>query len=248
MTQSKELNLADYWKVVWRRRRAVAALFVIGTISIAVASLFMPSVYRASAVITPVASHEGGSGGGLSILTQRLGGLPGISMPDSGSSEITSLLNSNILREKVLAHDKTLRMLFPERWDEAAGTWKGGERSAGSLNPLALARSLMAPGPSVAGTGPPGPAASNAPTVWEGIRKLKEMVTITPSARDSTITITADAPTPEAAALTVANILDTLNEHMSAEAQRVARINRRYLEEQLTAAKDPIIRQKIYNM
>lgn len=243
-----EFNMLDCMRIVWRRKKTVAAFLILGTLATAIVSLMTPDTYRANAVITPVSSQDGLGGSGLSTLAQQFGAIPGLSIPDSGSSaEIVSLLNSNILREKVLARDGFIRMLFPERWDAEKKEWKSAEKKAPLLNPMSLARSFFQAHESAASNAPGG-AGSAGPTVWDGIRRLKERVDVTQSARDSTITISADAPTPEAAAGTVDYLLDTLNRHMSGEAQRVARINRKYLEGQLYAAADPIIRQKIYNL
>ncbi len=233
----REVNLLDYWNVVWSRRRMVISFFAAGTVLAAVLSLFIPNTYRAKAVITPVSSRESGVEGKLSSLAQQFGGLPGLSLPDSGSSaEIVSLLNSNILRKKVLEREGSMRLLFPERWDAERNAWESRARGPFSLGPSALAGESA------------GAQDDDAPTVWEGIRELLDIVSVAPNSKENTITVTVDASTPEASALMVESFLDTLTEHMSGEAQRVARINRKYLEEQLWAAKDPIIRQKIYNL
>lgn len=233
-----EINLMEYCTIVWRRRAIVAAFVIAGAIISIAASFISAETYRASAVITPVKSQDSSMGGGISTLAQQFGGLAGISLPDAGSnSEIVSLLSSNILREKVLKRKGVMQMIFADRWDEGRKEWSGeGESSL---------LSAVRPNASAAG---PAPAGGAPPTLWEGIRRLKEMVSVVQSARENTITITADAPRAETAARTVEYILDTLNEHMSSEAQRVARVNRAYLESELKSAADPIIRQKIYGL
>ncbi|MDP2689498.1 MAG: Wzz/FepE/Etk N-terminal domain-containing protein, partial [Deltaproteobacteria bacterium] len=233
----REVNLLDYWNVVWSRRRVVISTFAAGAALAAVLSLFIPNTYRAKAVITPVSSRESGVESKLSSLAQQFGGLPGLSLPESGSSaEIVSLLNSNILRKKVLEREGSMRLLFPERWDAKRGAWESREWGSFFLiRPFALAGEGLKPRASVAGPSPGGSPDNNAPTVWEGIRELLDIVSVTPNAKENTITVAVDASTPEASALMVESFLDTLNEHMSGEAQRVARINRKYLEEQLWA-------------
>ena len=237
----KEINLIEYCSIVWRRKAVVAGIVIAGSIIAIAVSLVTPDIYRAGAVITPVKSQDASMGGGSSTLSQQFGGLSGITLPDSGSTaEIISLLGSNILREKVLQRNGVMQMIFAERWDADKKEWRGGERSSSLFD---RGKSLLRPSPSAAASGD-----GLAPTVWEGIRKLKDMVSVVQSARDNTITISADSLRPETSAKMVGFILDTLNEHMSAEAQRVARINRAYLEAQLNSASDPIIRQKIYGL
>lgn len=240
-----EINLIEYCSIVWRRKAVVAGIVIAGSIIAIAVSLIAPDIYRAGAVITPVKSQDASMGGGISTLSQQFGGLAGITLPDSGSTaEIISLLNSNILREKVLQRDGVMQMIFAERWDADKKKWRGGGRSSSLLAPLERAKALLRPMASAAEDSGDG----SAPTVWEGIRKLKDMVSVVQSARENTITISADSLRPETSAKTVGFILYTLNEHMSAEAQRVARINRAYLEGQLNSASDPIIRQKIYGL
>jgi len=239
-----EIDLLEYCAIVWRRRAIVAGVVIAGALIALAASLIAPDIYRADAVITPVKTQEA-SMGGVSAFAQQFGGLAGISLPDSGSTaEIISLLGSNVLREKVLKRDGVMQMLFAERWDAKKKEWRaGGQRSF----PLAVPDrvfALLRPGVTEAVADGVGAA----PTVWEGIRRLREMVSVVQSARDNTITISADALSAKTSADTVGYILDTLNGHMSAEAQRVARVNRAYLEGQLNSASDPIIRQKIYGL
>lgn len=238
---SMDVNLIAYCYIAWRHKAVVAGVVLAGALLAIVVALITPDIYRADAVITQVNSRESSMGGGISTLAQQFGGFAGTSLPDSGSTaEIISLLGSNILREKVLQRNGVMQMIFAERWDADKKEWRGGVRSSSLLD---RGKSLLRPSPSAAA-----PGDGSAPTVWEGIRKLKDMVSVVQSARENTITISADSLRPETSAKMVGFILDTLNEHMSAEAQRVARINRAYLEAQLNSASDPIIRQKIYGL
>ena len=245
LRKGREINLIEYCSIVWRRKAVFGGIVLAGGILALAVSLITPDIYRADAVITPVKSQEASMGGGIPTLAQQFGGLPGISLPDSGSTaEIISLLESNILREKVLERSGVMQMIFAERWDADKKEWRGAGPSSFLSGLLDRAKTLLRPKALEAAAFGNG----NAPTVWEGIRKLKEMVSIVQSARENTITISADALSAETSAKTVGYILDTLNEHMSAEAQRVARVNRAYLEGQLDSAPDPIIRQKIYSL
>ena len=91
-------------------------------------SLVMTKIYRATAVITPV-DRQDNEGGRLSLMAQQLGGLPGISTASSVSaSEIVSLLNSNILREKVIEKYDLLPVLFNDEWDEGKKGWRTNDK------------------------------------------------------------------------------------------------------------------------
>ena len=53
-------------------------------------------------------------------------------------------------------------------------------------------------------------------------------------------------PDPVMAAKMTNYFLTTLNDHMTSEAKRVARINMKYLEQQIDRTADPFIKQNIY--
>src|SRR3989338_1051034 len=103
LQQDDEINLLDYWRVIWKRKVLIILLVFVTALITAVYSLSLINIYQASVIITPISSKDSGGGGGLSALAQQFGGLPGISLPGSSSaSEIVNLLKSNILREKVI--------------------------------------------------------------------------------------------------------------------------------------------------
>ena len=86
------------------------------------------------------------------------------------------------------------------------------------------------------------------PDVWDGLRKLDDMVKINNNVKDKTITIVVEFDDPVLAANIAGYYLAELNDHMSSEAKRVALTNRKYLEQQLDQTADPFIKQKIYNL
>ena len=245
-----EINLLDYWRVIWKRRKLIASIVAAAVVLTVVFSLMMTNIYQSRAVIAPISAKDGTGGGMASILAQQLGGLPGIMMPGAASaSEIVNLLNSNILREKVIAQYNLLPVLFGEDWDNEKKRWKaeGGAGSRLSLNPLAWVSRLLAlvrpaPPPSIAGKKP------GVPDIWDGIRALDQLLTVKHNLKENAITVAGEFKDPETAAKLVEYILTALTDHMSAEARRVADVNRKYLEGQLGATSDPFIKQKIYNL
>ncbi|MFQ5586036.1 MAG: Wzz/FepE/Etk N-terminal domain-containing protein [Thermodesulfobacteriota bacterium] len=119
----EEINLIDYWRVIWKRKALIVIVILISTISTAVKSLYMENIYQAQAVITPVGKKSGG--GGLSSLMQQLGGLPGIALPGSASAtELVNLLNSKLLKKKIIEKNNLLPVFFHEQWDEEKKGWK----------------------------------------------------------------------------------------------------------------------------
>mgnify|MGYP001582039364 CR=1 FL=1 len=243
-----EINLLDYWRVIWKRKVMITLVVVIIVLATTTLSIFMTNIYQSTAIITPISSKEGSGGSLSSALAQQFGGLPGISLPGSSSaSEIVNLLKSNILREKIIDRYNLLPVLFYEKWDDEKKDWKKEGKSF-SLNPSVLVQKVLKTiGPEIRN---PNPKAQDdgIPAVWDGLRTLNKIVKVADNKKDNTISISVEFSDPEMAAKMVEYFLVTLTDHMSGEAKRVARTNRKYLEEQLWATADPLIKQKIYNL
>jgi uncharacterized protein involved in exopolysaccharide biosynthesis len=242
-------GILNFWRVLRKRWKMIGTITVAAAAGTIVVSLFMTNIYQARAVIVPVVARESGlsAGAGLSALASQFGGLPGISTPSSATaSEISSLLKSNILREKVIRQYNLMPALFPDRWDAGAGTWKKPRfrLTLNTLNEFSLRtrqRRADSPGGGLK-------TDDGAPDIREALRRLDRMITLRKDTKENTITISADSPDPALAAKIAEHLLVTLTNYMSSEAKRVAATNRRYLEEQLGSTADPIIRQKTYNM
>ena len=238
-----EINLLDYWRVIWKRRKLIGYIVLAAVVLTAVYSLTMTNVYQAKAVITPVASRDGsGSSSVASMMAQQFGIIQAGPAP---GTEIFNLLKSNVVRERMLEKYQLMPVLFPEKWDPKRKQWKKGDGGWGfSLNPLALigvARKLVGPEDVVAKKKDP-----SVPDEWDGIRMLTNIIAVTQNLKENTITISVDFRDPEMAATIAKNLMDTLVDYIAAEAKRVSSINRKYLEAQLAENTDPFIKQKIY--
>ncbi|MCC6544181.1 MAG: hypothetical protein IT392_06715, partial [Nitrospirae bacterium] len=118
----EEINLLDYWRVIWKRKILIIIVVFFITLLSAVISFYRTDIYQAKAVISPIGDEKGG--GGLSLLSQQFGGLAGISLPASTSSkEIVNLLNSNMIREKMIEKYNLLPVLFSKKWDKDKKGW-----------------------------------------------------------------------------------------------------------------------------
>lgn len=230
-----EIDLLALAKTIWNGRKLILWITAGLTLGILVLSLFMTDIYTAKAVLKPTSTTQ--SGGKLSALASQFGGLAslaGIAMPSSASAtEIVNLLESNILRKEVIENNQLLPVLFSDRWDEGKKAWK---KPGLSLNPLAWMAKLRSK------------KGSDVPDTWDGIRTLNNIVMINYDMKEDIITVSADFPDPDMAAKIVNYFVVTLNEHMSAEAKRMAVVNKEYLEKQLLATSDSLVQQKIYNL
>lgn len=242
----EEINLLDYWRVIWKWKYFIILLVFITSLTSAIHSLSKIDIFQATAIISPLSEDK--SSGGLSILTQQLGGLPGISLPPSTSvSEIMNLFNSNMIREKMIERYDLFPILFPDRWDKEKKEWKKEVESGFSLNPFLLIKNITELiKPKKINSNPLSKKDSSGPSLWDGLRTLNSIYII--KSKENTISISAEFPNPEMTVNLVNYIISTLTEHISSEAKQSANIKRRYLEEQLRTTADPIIRQKIYTL
>lgn len=244
--EEDEIDLLELWRTVWKRRKLIARIVFVGVLLTAIVSLFMTNIYESEAVITPVETKSGGGGMASSLMSQMGGGLGSlIGLPDSSSAvEIGLLLESKVLQKKIIHDYNLLPVLFPKQWDEKRKAWKKG--SGFSLNPLTwLSKLLAAVKPA---DKKKSKKIEGVPDEMDGLRALDKLVKINKNKKDNFITISVQFDDPDLACAMVGYYLAALNDHMSREAQRVAAINKKYLEEQLSQTTDPLIQQKLYNM
>ena len=243
------VNTPEYWSVLKKRRKMIGCIVAATVVLTSALSLFMTNIYQAKAVIIPVTVRESGSMGNASLaaLASQIGGLPGISSPSAAtSSEIVGLLNSNVLREKMIKQYNLMPVMFYKKWDVRQNDWKKGSAFS-KWNPLVYLPSLTKTN-SGALSKNARKKNPDAPDTWDALRMLDDMVKVNRNLKDNTITIFVDFYDPEMAARIAEYYLLTLTDYMSSEAKRVAATNRKYLEEQLGNTTDPIIKQKTYNM
>lgn len=222
----------EYLRIIWRNKLFILGAVTVSVMVIALHSMTIKDVYRAHAVIMPAQAREGGQMS--TLLAQQLGGLASFAQGGANSeSELLNLLKSNVLREKMIEKHKLMPVLFPEKWDKAKKSWKQTNGFASRLMSLGK---------------PADEKPHSGPALWDGLRALNSIVSVNKNMREGSITVAVEFHDPQTAAKLVEYMLSSLTQHMSDEAQRVADINRRYLEAQLGRTADPFIKQKIYNM
>lgn len=124
-SSEEEINLLDYWRVIWKRKIFIISVIFLITLISVIISINAIEIYQTTAIISPLREEKGG--GGMSLLSQQFGGLgsiAGISLPSSKSStEIMNLLNSNMIREKMINKYDLLPVLFSKKWDKEKKEW-----------------------------------------------------------------------------------------------------------------------------
>lgn len=238
-----DMSLVDYWMIIFERRKIIGRFVLAIVILTIIISLFMKDIYAAKAIIIPIAPKEARTGSIAAGIMQQVGGLPGVSLPESSSTaEIVTLLKSNILREKVINQYNLLPVLFHDQWNAKTKKWK----TRAWYNPMFLISSFIRFVKH--DDNRKNKNSEGVPDIWDGLRALDDMVVINNNVKDKTITIAVEFDDPVIAADIVGYFIAALNDHMSSEARRVALTNRNYLEQQLYQTPDPFIKQNIYNL
>jgi len=113
-----EINLLDYWRVIRKRWRIIAGIFVISVVTAAIVSLLMTPIYQAKTTIMPVES----SGGRLSGALQNLGSLPFVGgmagIGGASATKLVAVLKSRTLAEDVIHALNLTRVFFKDKKDK----------------------------------------------------------------------------------------------------------------------------------
>lgn len=104
---SDEINLLDYLRVIQKHKKLIIVIVAIAVAVTVVNALLTVPVYEARAVIAPVSQQRD-----ISPMT-GLAAQFGIAAPAPASvTELVNLLNSNILREKIIKRHNLLAVFF----------------------------------------------------------------------------------------------------------------------------------------
>jgi len=240
--EEEEIDLYELWLVLVKYKKMILGLTFGITLIVAIATFFMTNIYKSEATIMPV---ENSKQSGLSALSGlgglgALAGMAGISLPSGGSStEILSLLKSNILKEKMIKEYNLLPVLLYEQWDEEKNEWKK-PGVIGQLRKKVFAFLQPRKKTSI--------KKGDIPTIEDGIRQLTTIFHVDQDKKLGTISISIEYPDPEIAQKLVQYTLNSLRKHMSEEAIRIAKKNKELLEKELIKTTDPTIQQKLYSL
>jgi len=113
------INLLDYWRVIRRRWRIIAVMFLTAVITAAVVSLLMTPIYQAKTTIMPLES----SGGHVPAALRNLDSLPFVGglVPGIGgasANKLVSVLKSRTVAEEVIQALDLIKALFEGPQDE----------------------------------------------------------------------------------------------------------------------------------
>ena len=121
-----EINLVDYWRVLVRYKVMIIVITLLVTFSAVTIAWLMKPIYRAEVLLAPV-SNEAGEG--MSAISSQFGGfasLAGINIgPVGGDIEraLATIKSRNFLRD-FITDNQLMQVLFADKWDASAKTWK----------------------------------------------------------------------------------------------------------------------------
>lgn len=109
-TQSPDddVNLLDYWRVIWKRRWMISGISVAAVLTAMVVSFLMPTIYESTTTLLPTLDSK--EGGGLAGLLSATGGggaaqSLGITLPSAPATPadiFMSMLKSRIMADEVI--------------------------------------------------------------------------------------------------------------------------------------------------
>ena len=117
-----EIDLLEYWDVIWRRKKIVLSLFLISVFTTTVVSLLLPNYYKATTTAMATGPETGGLGAALSSspLAGVLAGATGIQTP---SDKVMVVLKSRTTAEAIIRKFDLLKVFNHGEWNASSGTW-----------------------------------------------------------------------------------------------------------------------------
>lgn len=208
-SEAAEFTLADLLRAVRKSWMAIVGVAVTGGLIATTLAFVMRPVYRAEVLLAPAPVESGGNSA-LSRLTQQfpsLSGLVGAGGLNAGLAEMevrVAILRSRRLTEEFITERNLLPLLFPNKWDAQAGSWR-----------------LKSGNPSI-------------PSMNEAVRVFDEKIrSVTEDRRTGLITLAIDWRDPRAAADWSNDLVTRANEFMRKRAIDESRRSISFLEDEL---------------
>jgi len=205
MPPEEEIDLLEYGRVIWRRRKMILGVTLAAAVLAIAVSLAMTNIYRAEVLLAPVGTDEN-KGGGLAGALGGLSGiasLAGVSLPGGGGTEeALAVLKSRGFIWQFVKDNKLMPVLFAEDWDAEAGRWKDEDPEAH-------------------------------PDMWDAYRLFSDIVQAKQDKKTQLVTLSVDWKDPELAAQWANDLVRRLNAYLRKRAIERSRRNLKYLEQQL---------------
>ena len=125
-----EVNLLDYWRVIWKRRWLIGGLCVAAVLTAMVVSLQMPKIYESTATLLP--QFNSNQGGGMGALLAASGAqsfgvsLPG--MPATPTDLFVAMLKSRTMADEVIKELNLMEVYEAKTVGGARNALEGGTK------------------------------------------------------------------------------------------------------------------------
>lgn len=122
-----EINLLDYWNVIWRRKYFLIVLFIVSVTVTMIIDLQLPKYYKSDTVIITSGSETGGLGAALSALplAGAFGAVSGVQTP---ADKIMVILKSRTMADAIINKFNLMKVFYEKEWDSTKGTWKDPDK------------------------------------------------------------------------------------------------------------------------
>lgn len=220
--EEDEIDLLEYWDVIWKRRKLILGVSFAAALLAVVVSLLMPNIYRAQVLLAPVASGES-KGGGLSAALGGLGGLAsmaGISLSSGGSMEENiAVLKSREFIWKFVKDNKLMPILFEDAWDADAKKWKEDDPE-------------------------------DQPNLWDAYRLFTKgnVMNVDADKKTGLVTVSVEWEDPELAAKWANALVSRLNAYLRRKAIARSEANLTYLHKELDRTRVADMRQTLFEL
>lgn len=127
MNDNDEINLLEYWNVLWRKKWLIIFLCSVAVVATTIMSFYSPKYFKSETVIMSSATESGGLGAALSgmPLAAALTGAAGIQTP---ADKIMVILKSRTIAEAVIKRFDLMKVFYEEKWDPVKRAWKNPEK------------------------------------------------------------------------------------------------------------------------
>lgn len=123
-----ELNILDYWRVIWKRKWLIFLITLLFGVSAYGISIWSPKKYKTQATLMSLTSS---GSGGLSNLASQVSSLPmvGSQLASLGalgggkSKELVNILKSRTLTEKIIDKFDLMKVVYAKQYDPATGSY-----------------------------------------------------------------------------------------------------------------------------
>ncbi len=221
MPEEDEIDLLEYWNVIWKKKLFIFGVSFLAAVLAAGAALTMPNIYRAEALLAPVGGEE--SKGGLSSMLGGLGGiasLAGVSLGGGGSVEQNiAVLKSREFIWGFVNDEKLMSVLFEDDWDDEKKQWLETDKE-------------------------------NQPTLWDAWRLLIEdgVLSVSVDKDSGLVHLSMDWEDPEFAAIWVKKLVYRVNTYLREQAIQQSERKLQYLNDELSKTKIAENRQALFEL